>query len=482
MIENFIKHVLGVGSDHRGLYGETCGYYGTVEQEGRLTLHLHMLLWIQGSLSPEEIRSRILKPDSDFRRKLVEYLESSHAGEFLDADREDVEEAVKVASESKNYRNPTETLPEPPPLPCSDIHCKNCERCILMPGWWKRFRAIVNDLLLKSNVHKCSTNRNKDGSQNKARPYKGCLDNIWGRCKARFPRAVFLKTEIKAESGSINMKKRESWLNTFTYVVTYLFRCNTDITSLRSGTAIKGVLHYVTNYVTKPALKTHVIFDTVRSMFQKHTELISGDDTRNHKARKLMTKIVNSLSAKMEMGSPMVCMYLLGNPDHYTDQQFVPFYWRSFVREARRPWDEKVCPTAADNQGNSTQIHDEDTKFEQPEKVTLIKSDGRVVGLSPVHDYVFRPPELNSISLYDWISTYQHEKKKTRKPKSKPKSKPVLQDVVSVDSEDDRSSSLSSEPGNHPSSKQSNRASRKSKSSNILNFSDGHPLAGSHVA
>ena len=84
--------------------------------------------------------------------------------------------------------------------------------------------------------------------------------------------------------------------------------------------------------------------------------------------------------------------------------------------------------------------------------------------------------------MYDWISTYQRKKRKTRKPKSKPKSKPVLQDVVSVDSEDDRSSSSSSEPGNHPSSKQSNRASKKSKSSNILNFSDGHPLAGFHVA
>ena len=55
MVENFIKHVLGVGSTHRGLYGDTAGYYGTVEQQGQLTLHLHMLLWIRGSLSPDEI-------------------------------------------------------------------------------------------------------------------------------------------------------------------------------------------------------------------------------------------------------------------------------------------------------------------------------------------------------------------------------------------------------------------------------------------
>ncbi|THU99287.1 hypothetical protein K435DRAFT_590354, partial [Dendrothele bispora CBS 962.96] len=52
----FIKHILGVDSDHDGIFGQTAAHYGTVEQQGRLTLHLHMLLWIKGSYSPQEIR------------------------------------------------------------------------------------------------------------------------------------------------------------------------------------------------------------------------------------------------------------------------------------------------------------------------------------------------------------------------------------------------------------------------------------------
>ncbi|EPQ50564.1 hypothetical protein GLOTRDRAFT_20069, partial [Gloeophyllum trabeum ATCC 11539] len=32
MVKLFIRHVLGVDSDHDGLYGKTAGYYGTVEQ------------------------------------------------------------------------------------------------------------------------------------------------------------------------------------------------------------------------------------------------------------------------------------------------------------------------------------------------------------------------------------------------------------------------------------------------------------------
>ena len=55
MVCSFIKHVLGIDTDHSGLYGDTVGYYGVVEQQGRLTLHLHMMLWIRNALSPQEI-------------------------------------------------------------------------------------------------------------------------------------------------------------------------------------------------------------------------------------------------------------------------------------------------------------------------------------------------------------------------------------------------------------------------------------------
>ena len=35
MVELFIKHVLGLGTNHPGVYGETSAYYGTIEQQGR---------------------------------------------------------------------------------------------------------------------------------------------------------------------------------------------------------------------------------------------------------------------------------------------------------------------------------------------------------------------------------------------------------------------------------------------------------------
>jgi Helitron helicase-like domain at N-terminus len=65
MVETFITDVLGVGSKHHGLYGDTKAFYGTVEQQGQLTLHLHMLLWIKECLNPQEMQEKILRFDSE---------------------------------------------------------------------------------------------------------------------------------------------------------------------------------------------------------------------------------------------------------------------------------------------------------------------------------------------------------------------------------------------------------------------------------
>ncbi|KAF9549158.1 hypothetical protein CPC08DRAFT_589173, partial [Agrocybe pediades] len=59
--------------------------------------------------------------------------------------------------------------------------------------------------------------------------------------------------------------------------------------------------------------------------------ILNSDSQRAERARSLLTKIVNSLTVKMEIGAPMASMYLLGNPDHYTAHVFMPFYWRSYV-------------------------------------------------------------------------------------------------------------------------------------------------------
>jgi Helitron helicase-like domain at N-terminus len=265
MIETFITDVLGVGSDHRGFYGDTKAFYGTVEQQGRLTLHLHMLLWIKGCLNPQEMREKILKSDSEWNQKIIDWLESCHSGEFLTGTQEEVADKTSENMKNTNYTDPTQTLPLHPPELCEIDHIgvngnnaekpTDCMPCSKWLSWWTCAINTIDDLLLKSNVHSCNHNMNKNGSR-KNNTSSGCKDNKWGRCKARFPRSLFTKSTIDNLTGAINIKKLEPWLNTFTPIVTYLFRCNTDVTSLSSETAIKAVVIYVSDYITKSSLKT----------------------------------------------------------------------------------------------------------------------------------------------------------------------------------------------------------------------------------
>ena len=182
------------------------------------------------------------------------------------------------------------------------------------------------------------------------------------------------------------MKKGEVWINTFSSLVTYLFRCNTDTTSLLSGTAIKATVAYIIDYVTKPGLNTYLMFDTICQIFERNKTLLTGKENIQTSARSLVTKMVNALTTKLEIGSPIAFMYLMGNPDHYTSHIFINFYWRSFVREAH-----SIFLTPLE-------------EFEEfPEKVVLNKSKGKFGALSKVHDYIYRPLVFGTVNLDDWI-------------------------------------------------------------------------------
>jgi len=61
--------------------------------------------------------------------------------------------------------------------------------------------------------------------------------------------------------------------------------------------------------------------------------MLGGNLERKEKARKLVIQMVNSLTSKMEIGGPMACLYLLGNPDHYTSHKFTVVYWKNYVGE-----------------------------------------------------------------------------------------------------------------------------------------------------
>jgi len=65
-----------------------------------------MLLWILNSLSSQEIRDQIMDPNSDFQKKIVEYLESVHVGEFMNGTMNEVKQQVGENMKAEDYKDP----------------------------------------------------------------------------------------------------------------------------------------------------------------------------------------------------------------------------------------------------------------------------------------------------------------------------------------------------------------------------------------
>jgi hypothetical protein len=363
MVEVFLKEILCWESELPGLYGHTNGYYATVEQQGRLTLHMHGLIWIKNAATPQEIRDKILGGDSVFQRRLIDYLESAHQGEFIHGSMADVRNRVNADPEATpeeedlqsgpTYEVPTQTLPSVPPPLCEEIHDDTvCVNCRALTDWWVRYEHEVDDLLLRSNVHKCRESiqdkedqaakkdwRDLKNLKTRTRTFherRGCLSRN-GVCKAQFPRNIFQTTHVDKD-GHINVKKHEAQLNTFSRVLTYFSRSNTDVTSLLSGTAVKAVVSYVSDYVSKLGLKTYQAFASVFDVFNRNSESLATGADGTETARTLMRQMINSMSTKMEIGSPMASMYILGNPDHYCSHKYVNFPWRSYVTFVKNYW------------------------------------------------------------------------------------------------------------------------------------------------
>lgn len=184
-------------------------------------------------------------------------------------------------------------------------------------------------------------------------------------------------------------------------------------------------------------------------------------------ARKLILKIVNSLTSKLEIGSPMASLYLLNNPDHYTSHEFINFWWRSFVSDVAEAWDrdnasnilnsddsdddstdddvsdsetivadsdeEEPEPTLKGSKvykggGNRTDNTDEDLDTgnaqklvidtEKHDKVVLKMVNDKYIGMSNTDDYKHRPLCYANMTLYEWIQTAE---KKRRTPQQQKK-------------------------------------------------------------
>ncbi|KAJ3532259.1 hypothetical protein NMY22_g7818 [Coprinellus aureogranulatus] len=381
MVQLFIKHLLRWEDEagRPGIFGHSDAHFGTVEQQGRMTLHLHMLVWVACSLSPAEVRKRLLSGNSEFQRDLIAYLESCQIGEFMTGTMLEMDDrhADRRPKGQRNRGNeidpsdPTQRLPSAPPkVECArrESSCI-CNDCAAHREWMHRY------------TYRTST-------------------SVGGRVLPRVKepestRETFEESTVDSK-GRIQLKKLEPRINTVNDTMVYCFGCNTDSTCLMSGTAVNATVGYVADYIVKMGLKTHQIFSSIYDVFEKNTDIWEESRSRQDAARKMIMRMANSLSAKMEIGAPMAAMYLLGHGDNYCSHSFLPLYWKQFHSDVLSVWER--------GSGNGDDPFDDEETVEVPsETISVARSGTNIISKSSVEDYKLRPTELESVCVYDWI-------------------------------------------------------------------------------
>jgi len=74
-----------------GILGPIKAYFGTVESQGRGSLHLHLLIWLDHDMKPADMKEQI--QDATFRKKLIAYLE-----DIIKEDLDDFKEKQVIES------------------------------------------------------------------------------------------------------------------------------------------------------------------------------------------------------------------------------------------------------------------------------------------------------------------------------------------------------------------------------------------------
>ena len=170
----------------------------------------------------------------------------------------------------------------------------------------------------KNNVHKHTCTCYKYGSCD---------------CRFKFPRPVVELSHID-ENGVIFLRRRpgNECVNNYNDITSSLVRSNMDIKLLSNGQDSKALSFYITDYITKQAMKSHNAFPVILAAVETLESAMypmQNDPMltpAQQASRNLIVRCLNKLTTHNEKSGQEVSTILLGLPLHYTSHTFKKIY------------------------------------------------------------------------------------------------------------------------------------------------------------
>ncbi|CAF3984286.1 unnamed protein product [Rotaria sordida] len=449
-----------------GVLGPVKAYFGTVESQGRGSLHLHLLIWLDHNMKPADMKQKI--QNADFREKLKAYLEDiikEDLDEFKDKQvfenlnvprsfdtpprlsqdniyaalrtidltglAENINKSPVWSTPIKQQLSPS--IPYASPLLNKSLQTPTHDRptsimnvlhnqsninpaCLpapnpSSPNFASRFRADVVQLVETDNTHKHTDTC-----------YKYCNENRGDKksCRAYMPRKLVPVSTIDPDTGRISMRRSDPWINNFNEYLIAACRCNMDIKFIWSGSDAKALVYYITDYVTKMSLSFHDTFALVQKCITSFKNLSDQTDKESaiERSRKLVLRCYNTLASQQELSGVQVASYLMNWDDHYTTHKFQGLYLiqterflQTELNEMRTKQNlELASHDMLDDDVFDDGTIDEENNDEEHFQIQPSENDKKFVLVNTRIDYQYRSDTLNNICLYDFVSTLYKKK------------------------------------------------------------------------
>ena len=310
IVRTMLRTLLGIDSTGKrvkaemGILGRLSAYFGVVEAQGRGSLHVHMLLWLQNTPTTQEMQD--LLRTTHFREKLSTFLDKNVRA-HLDgmASAEDIDAIVRDAE--AGYARP--------PDPDED-------------DFEERMEADERTLARAQQVHHCKRST--------------CLNyNKHGQvvCKRRAPFPLAQNTWVDAEGGW-GVKRLYGYFNSWVPALMPILRCNHDLKLLTSGRDTRATTWYCTNYSTKKQDRSHNRSALLAETFAFHTKTKDYADDICERGRLLLFRCLKTLNTSRELSGPQVMSYLMGYDDDIASHKYATLYWNAVATSLKKTFPE----------------------------------------------------------------------------------------------------------------------------------------------
>jgi hypothetical protein len=418
-LKSFLTAVLGYDPKQEdtegGILGVVKAYYGCVEAQGRGTLHCHMLIWLEGGLNPNEIKERVVdENDITFRDRLIAFLDDT----ISNAIPPDPDSNLEVPSSRHHpcsVRGIPDGLSDEDRLLAfqKDLHClvKQCQQHVHSKTCYKYWKGPPDPKTCRFDLD---------------------------------PENVQLETLFDMETGELCLRCLDGLVNNFNAIILAAIRCNMDLKFIGSGASAKAILYYITDYIMKTQLKSHVAFAALELAVRKLGDYDPLADDITVRAKRMLQKCAYAMISHQELSGQQVCSYLMGFGDHYTSHSYRNLYWTSFENFVNGQDPSPECyssvnetsvnlkPHLEDSGDDSLIREDGDPNFDishddQPGEhetvpndsivddtletehaedvtITMTRSGHIAPKASQVADYLFRSEDLDDVCLWDCIA------------------------------------------------------------------------------